>query len=70
MLNSPQAIALWVKNSSSAHTARKEGTTALVTTPSTWNRSYTMCQVNERLQLQEVKGGRGVWMIEIPQEFG
>jgi len=25
----PQAIALWLKNSSSAHTARREGTTAL-----------------------------------------
>lgn len=34
------------------------------------NRSYTVCQVNQHLQLQEVKGGRGVWMIEIPQEFG
>lgn len=29
MLNSPQAIALWVKNSLSDHTAQREGTTAL-----------------------------------------
>lgn len=29
MLNSPQAIALWVKNYLSDHTAQREGTTAL-----------------------------------------
>lgn len=69
-LNLPQAIAFWVKILWAFTKPRESANNCPVTMPRTWNRSYTVCHIKEHLQLQEVKGGKGVWMIEIPLEFG